>query len=180
MLIDSRHVFFIWEVHLCDSSGDPGVFMMKRVEKTVLVLVADCMIVASRAHWIFWLLWLVLFRGSQDGSDILSPLLFLLRLCFPRFQPRWYRTGAQKIMIDISSHDIPGFGLAFSCCSSICGNVSPLACPYMQSLPLWQVRVMFSHTVKKALLVSGVSCGSHGKKCHSYADVPSYTSCHHF
>ena len=38
---------------LSDSSGGPEVSELRRVEKTVLVWVADCMIVALRAHFVF-------------------------------------------------------------------------------------------------------------------------------
>lgn len=40
MQIDSKYVFLIWEIYLCDSSGGSGMFEMRKVEKIVMVLVA--------------------------------------------------------------------------------------------------------------------------------------------
>lgn len=49
MQTDSRYVFFlIWEIHFCDSSGGSRMFVMRRVERIVVVLVAQCMIVTFR------------------------------------------------------------------------------------------------------------------------------------
>lgn len=78
------------------------MFVIRRVEKIVMVLVVQCMTVTFRNPLSILTLVTYIVQRSQDDSDILLPLyyLFLLRLCFPKFQQWLHRIGAQKIMID--------------------------------------------------------------------------------
>ena len=72
---------------LSDSSGGPGVSVLRRVEKTALVWMAGCVIIIFGSHCVFWRLWRRLFSGSREGPDILLLPFVCLKAVSPDFSP---------------------------------------------------------------------------------------------
>lgn len=128
----------------------------------------------------------MLFVGSQDGSDMLFPftIRFSWDSVFSDFINVYTKQVLRKEWLMITIITFLGLGHLFShfCLTGI--NVLTTGMSIRaESVSVTSVCHVLSHTVEKALLVSGFCCDSHAQllnhseKCCSHPDVPSHKPC---
>lgn len=122
--------------------------MFRRIEKTVLVWVAGCMIVAFRSPLRLLTLRHRLFMWFPGRSWYTPPSFHLSQDCLPRFQPWLFRTAAQQFMIEVSDRDVLGLGVTFPFFSPVCISISPTCMSVLAEAPLTSLCPVITYSEK--------------------------------